>query len=82
MCGEEPRNHFLGALVPKVEIWRATVTYSSQDSASTTAVEEVSVAICSKSPILYLHNVKRTPLLWLHNKSRLLVQKKYQSEMV
>ena len=74
MCGEEPRSHFLGAAVPKVEIWRAKVTYSRQDSASTTAVE-VSVAICSKSPILYLHNVKRTPLLWLHNKSRLLVQK-------
>ena len=54
----------LGSGGPKVAIWRVTVTYSPQDSASTTAKEEVSVATRSKSPILYLHNVKRTLLLW------------------
>ena len=41
----------------KVEIWRATVTYSPQDSASTTAVVEVAVVICLKSLIVVLDYV-------------------------
>ena len=45
---EKPCSHFLCHL-HKFEIWWATVTYSLQDSASTTTIVEVTVAICLKS---------------------------------
>ena len=41
---EKPHRHCLG-----VEIWPASVTYSPQDSVSTTTVVEVAIVICLKS---------------------------------
>ena len=45
---ETPLSLF-GCRLRKVEIWWAAVTYSPQDSASTTAVVKVAIAICLKS---------------------------------
>ena len=45
---ETPLSLF-GRLLLKVEIWWAAVTYSPQNSSSTSAVVEVAIAICLKS---------------------------------
>ena len=45
---ETPLSLF-GRLLLKVEIWWAAVTYSPQNSSSTSAVLEVAIAICLKS---------------------------------
>ena len=52
---EKLHSHCLGAARLNVEIWQATVMYSPQDSASTTASKEVAVAICLKSLVLAIY---------------------------